>query len=110
MSKLFVQPGEAQWIELGLGTRRRVLVHLEQLMQVEFGFDEGAVGALHKHPHVQASFVAEGRFEVTIGEERAVVEEGGSFIVPPDTMHGVKALSAGRLIDSFTPHRADFLA
>ncbi|RUV29816.1 cupin, partial [Mesorhizobium sp. M7A.F.Ca.MR.148.00.0.0] len=24
-------------------------------------------------------------------------------------VHGVKALEAGRLVDSFTPHRADFL-
>jgi quercetin dioxygenase-like cupin family protein len=110
MSKLFGHPNETPWTELGAGTRRRVLVHLDQLMQVEFGFDQGAIGALHKHPHVQSSYVAEGRFEVTIGDERAVLETGGSFIVPPDTMHGVKALEAGRLIDSFTPHRADFLA
>jgi len=25
-------------------------------------------------------------------------------------VHGVKALEAGRLVDSFTPRRADFLA
>ncbi|MFN7103718.1 MAG: cupin, partial [Pseudorhizobium sp.] len=35
---------------------------------------------------------------------------GESFIVPSGIVHGVKALEAGRLIDSFTPHRADFLA
>jgi quercetin dioxygenase-like cupin family protein len=78
-------------------------------MMVEFAFDEGGVGAPHSHPHVQASYVAEGRFEVTIGEEMTVLSAGDSFIVPSNTVHGVKALEAGRLIDSFTPKRADFL-
>jgi quercetin dioxygenase-like cupin family protein len=58
---------------------------------------------------VQASYVAEGRFEVTIDGNTAIVEQGGSFIVPSGLVHGVKALEAGRLIDTFTPHRADFL-
>ena len=34
---------------------------------------------------------------------------GGSFIVPPNVVHGVKAITAGRLIDCFTPRRDDFL-
>jgi quercetin dioxygenase-like cupin family protein len=104
-----ITDGDAEWVELAPGNRRRVLIHLPELMQVEFGFDEGAVGALHSHPHVQVSYVAEGRFEVTIGEVTAEVGEGGSFIVPSNVQHGVRALTAGRLIDVFTPARADFL-
>ncbi len=108
-AKLFAQPGDTAWSEIGPGNRRRVLIHLPELMQVEFGFDQGAVGALHQHPHIQVSYVAEGRFEVTIAGVTQVVEQGGSFIVPPDTEHGVVAMTPGRLIDVFTPHRADFL-
>jgi len=106
---LFMEAGEAPWVELGPGNRRRVLLHTAELMQVEFGFDRGAVGALHSHPHVQASYVAEGRFEVSIGGEKRVIGAGGSFIVPSGVEHGVVALEAGRLIDCFTPRRADFL-
>ena len=76
---------------------------------VEFGFEKGGVGALHSHPHVQSSYVAEGRFEVTIDGKTEIVEAGGAFIVPSNLVHGVKALEAGRLVDTFTPHRADFL-
>ena len=65
--KLFAQPGESAWVELAPGNTRRVLIYTPELMQVEFGFEQGAVGALHSHPHVQVSYVAEGRFEVTIG-------------------------------------------
>lgn len=101
--------GSIPWTELGNGNRRRVLVSLPELMQVEFGFDAGAVGALHSHPHVQASYVAEGTFEVTIGDTVTTLGPGGSFIVPSNVVHGVRAITAGRLVDCFTPRRDDFL-
>ena len=97
------------WTDLGNGNRRRVLVSRPELMQVEFAFDAGAIGALHSHPHVQASYVAEGTFEVTIDGKTTTLGQGASFIVPPNVIHGVKALTAGRLVDCFTPRRDDFL-
>jgi quercetin dioxygenase-like cupin family protein len=109
MSDLFAASEATAWTNVGPGNRRRVLVSQPQLMQVEFAFDAGAVGALHSHPHVQASYVAEGTFEVTIGDVTTVLTRGGSFIVPPNVVHGVKALTAGRLVDCFTPRRDDFL-
>jgi quercetin dioxygenase-like cupin family protein len=108
-SDLFTHAETVDWTATSDGNRRRVLVHTDELMVVEFAFEEGAVGALHSHPHVQASYVAEGRFEVTIDGRAEALEEGDSFIVPSNLVHGVKALEAGRLVDSFTPHRADFL-
>ncbi len=86
-----------------------MLVHTDELMMVEFGFEKGGVGALHSHPHVQASYIAEGRFEVTIDGRTQTLGVGDSFIVPSNLVHGVKALEVGRLVDSFTPHRADFI-
>jgi len=106
---MFAQPDAKRWVEVGPGNRRRVLLHTPELMLVEFSFEKGAVGAPHSHPHVQASYVAEGRFAVTIDGTTETIGAGGSFIVPSGLIHGVKALEAGRLIDSFTPARADFL-
>jgi quercetin dioxygenase-like cupin family protein len=106
---LFTHAGTVGWMTTSDGNRRRVLAHTDELMVVEFAFEKGAVGALHSHPHVQASYVAEGRFEVTIAGRTETLEQGDSFIVPSGLVHGVKALEAGRLVDSFTPHRADFL-
>lgn len=108
-TRLFARAAEVEWTPTSDGNRRRVLVHTDELMMVEFAFQRGAVGALHSHPHVQASYVAEGRFEVTIGDRTETLEAGSSFIVPANLVHGVKALEAGRLVDSFTPRRADFL-
>lgn len=107
--QFIAQPEASPWVEVAPGNRRRVLVHTPELMQVEFAFEEGSVGALHSHPHVQSSYVAQGRFEVTVAGHTEVIGEGGSFIVPSGLVHGVRALERGRLIDSFTPARKDFL-
>jgi len=106
--KLFTQPGIGSVTQLD-GSTRRVIVDLPELMLVEFAFQKGAIGALHSHPHVQSSYVAEGVFEVTIDGVTETVPTGGAFIVPSGLVHGVKALEAGRLIDTFTPRRDDFL-
>lgn len=106
---LFAQPDAKDWTATPDGNRRRILLHTDELMMVEFAFEKGGVGAMHSHPHVQSSYVAEGRFEVTIDGKSEIIEQGGGYIVPPGLVHGVKALEAGRLIDNFTPHRADFL-
>ena len=106
---LFARREGAEWVETGAGSSRRVLLHTDELMMVEFGFEKGAIGALHSHSHVQASYVAEGQFKVTVAGRTEVLSAGDGFIVPPNEIHGVEALESGRLIDCFTPHRADFL-
>jgi quercetin dioxygenase-like cupin family protein len=108
-TKIFSHPGEGIWTPTPDGNRRRVVLFTDELMVVEFAFEKGGVGALHSHPHVQSSYIAEGRFEVTIDGRTETLEAGSSFIVPSNLVHGVKALEAGRLVDTFTPHRADFL-
>ena len=108
-AKVFAQPTEGKWVEVPGGSRRRVLLSLPELMLVEFAFDKGGVGALHSHPHVQASYVAAGVFEVIIDGKTETIAAGGGYIVPSGKVHGVRALEAGRLIDTFTPRRDDFL-
>lgn len=108
-TRLFASPAEGGWVSTPDGNRRRVVLHTDELMMVEFGFEKGGVGALHSHPHVQSSYVAEGLFEVTIDGNVQTIGAGGAFIVPSNLVHGVKALERGRLVDTFTPHRADFL-
>ena len=95
--------------DLGGGVKRRVLSHGEDMMAVEVLFEDGAVGAMHSHPHVQISYVLEGRFEATIGDETRVITVGDTYYTLPDVMHGVVCLEKGRLLDVFTPERKDFL-
>lgn len=105
----FVRPSDEGWTDLGNGVRRRVRLTLPEMMVVEFAFETGAVGALHSHPHIQSSYVAEGSFDVTIAGETKRLEKGGGYIVPSGLVHGVVALEPGLLVDVFTPLREDFL-
>ena len=106
----FVRATDGKWVDTPEGNKRRVIAYAEQLMVVEFAFEAGGEGWLHSHPHVQSSYIAEGSFQVTIDGHTASLTEGDVYIVPSGLTHSVKALSKGRLIDSFTPYRADFLA
>ncbi len=108
MPKLFAQPEDGKVTQLD-GSSRRVILDLPELMLVEFTFEKGGIGQLHSHPHLQTSYVASGVFEVTIDGVTETIAAGGAYIVPSGLVHGVKALEAGTLIDSFTPRRDDFL-
>lgn len=105
----YTLPENLVWTEAAPGNRRAVLSHRPEMMLVAFSFDEGAIGALHSHPHTQVSYVAEGAFDVTIDGVTTRLGQGSSFIVAPNLVHGVVALSKGLLIDTFTPRRDDFL-
>lgn len=91
------------------GVTRQVLSENPDLMMVSFKFENGAEGALHDHPHVQSTFVREGRFRFSIDGEEFEVGPGDSFVIPSGARHGCVCLQAGELIDTFTPRRDDFL-
>jgi quercetin dioxygenase-like cupin family protein len=111
MSHTFILTSTTPWEGTNdPGLRRQILGHGPDLMMVRVEFEPGAVGALHHHPHRQAAYIASGRFEVTVGDERAVLGPGDCFFVAADRVHGVVALEAGTIIDAFTPAREDFLA
>lgn len=95
--------------DLGGGTARRVLAHCPELMVVEVLVDAGGIGAVHTHPHVQATYVRSGRFRFTVDGEAVEVAAGDSLTFPSNVPHGMVCLEAGVLVDVFTPMREDFL-
>ena len=98
------------WVDLGGGIRRKVMSYNDEIMLVKVAFEAGGVGAMHSHPHLQISYITEGgSFEVTIGEETKILNDGDVYFAPANVMHGVVCLKAGVLIDVFSPMRADFI-
>lgn len=95
--------------ELGGGVQRKILSYGEKLMAVEAQFAEGSRGSVHRHPHTQLTYVLEGEFRFTVGEEESVVRRGDTIYMPPDIPHGCVCIRSGKLLDMFTPMRADFL-
>ena len=97
------------WVEAGNGVRRRVLAHTPEAMTVEVEFQAGALGDPHSHEHVQTIYCAKGKFRFTVEGKDVTVSAGASLIIPSKAVHGCVALEEGKLIDSFTPRRDDFL-
>lgn len=91
------------------GVTRQVLSDSPELMVVSFAFDGGAEGKPHSHGHVQSTYVEAGRFRFSIDGDAFDVGPGDSFVIPSHAVHGCVCLSPGRLIDTFTPRRDDFL-
>ena len=89
---------------------RKVLLHQNSMMLVEFTFKKGGVGQPHSHEdHEQIGYIAKGVFEVTVGEETKTLSCGDSYYAGKNEVHGVVALEDGVIIDTFTPIREDFL-
>ena len=106
---MFFEYEKMKKTDLGGGLSRRVLAHGEAMMAVEVSFEKGAIGAVHSHPHVQISYVLEGEFEATLGNETKIIRKGDTYYTTPDLPHGVVCKKRGVLLDIFTPERSDFL-
>lgn len=97
-------------VETAPNVTRQVLAETPGLMVVAFRFGAtGATGALHSHPHVQATYVQAGRFRFTVGGATREVGPGDAFVIPGGIEHGCVCIEPGVMVDTFTPRRDDFL-
>jgi len=73
-----------------------------------YEFDKGA--ELHAHAHEQEEIwqVLEGELEITIDGKAHRAGAGFAGIVPPHTLHAVKALTSGKAIVVDHPRREGF--
>jgi quercetin dioxygenase-like cupin family protein len=63
-----------------------------------YEFDAGASIHEHSHPQEEVWEILEGELEITIAGVTERAGPGSVGIVPPDALHAVRALSAGRAI------------
>lgn len=104
-----VHPDEVEGRKMDEGVEMKVLAYGEKLMMTYVKFKKGAVAKIHSHEHEQMSYIVEGEFIYTVGDEEYHVRKGHSIHVPSNVPHGVRALTDGILVDVFTPIRSDFL-
>ena len=105
----FVESSEIEWQQMAEGVRRKILSYDKNLMMVRVDFEKGAIGSLHKHPHIQMTNIESGSFEVEIDGVKKVLNAGDVFYVHSNLVHGVLCLEKGVLIDVFNPMREDFI-
>lgn len=106
---MFVYNKNVELEDLGAGVSRKIMAYSDNVMSVEVYFEEGAVGAMHNHPHEQITYVLSGEFEFTIGDETKLVKAGDALYKVPNIMHGCVCLKKGVLLDTFAPMREDFV-
>ena len=95
---MIVPNGKVPLRQLDPKTARKVLSADGSLMMVEVHFKKGGVGAVHSHDkHEQLSYIAEDRFEVTVGDEKMELQKGDCYYSPLN------------ILDILTPIREDFL-
>lgn len=69
---------------------------------------QGAAVPEHSHPHEQVSQVLSGTFELTVNGDTMLLQPGIVAVIPPNTRHSGKAISACQLLDVFNPEREDY--
>jgi quercetin dioxygenase-like cupin family protein len=95
-------------IEQFPGVVRRTLVSGDQLTLVEITLSPGAEVPEHTHPHEQAGTVDSGRMHIRIGALERELAPGDSYLIPGGMPHFVRAIDAVRLVEVFSPPRAEF--
>jgi quercetin dioxygenase-like cupin family protein len=106
---MFLENTNYHWEKIDENLDRAVVGHDASLMLTIVRFKKGGIGYLHQHIHSQAAFIASGKFEVQIEEEKKILQSGDSFFILTNKMHGVVCLEEGVLIESFSPMREDFI-
>ncbi len=72
--------------------------HSENMSFSYYSVTAGASIHEHSHPNEEVWNVIDGQLQVTIAGETCVAGAGSIAIVPPNTVHSVKALTNGRAI------------
>lgn len=83
-------------------------IHTGTMTLMYWTVDEGAVMPMHFHIHEQMAHVLKGKFELTVGDETKVLEPGMVALIPPNILHGGKAITSCELLDVFHPEREDY--
>ena len=108
-TEAFYVENENPWEVVSPGVKRQITGYDVSIMMVKVAFETGGIGPIHQHYHSQTSYVVSGKFEVTINNEKKILQTGDAFYIEPNILHGAICLEAGMLIDVFSSIREDFL-
>ncbi|MDT0607913.1 cupin domain-containing protein [Croceitalea rosinachiae] len=84
------------------------MVHAEKMSWAFWDVEIGAEVPIHQHIHEQIMHVVEGTFEFTLANTIKTYHPGDVVVIPSNTPHGGKALTACKLMDIFSPVREEY--
>lgn len=83
--------------------------HSKTMTVVQWRFEAGADLPLHSHPHEQITMILQGKLELTVGQDKKLLQEGDTLPIASNIEHGGKAIEATIAYDIFHPVRDDFV-
>ena len=84
------------------------LVHSESMTWVFWDVEQGAEVPEHHHINEQIMHVVSGDFEFTLDGRTATYKAGDVVVIPSNVSHSGKALTPCKLMDVFSPVRAEY--
>lgn len=111
------QHGEGKWVTWSSIEPIEMLEGLnfqpvlgDKVMVNFVALDPHTVAPMHWHEEEQITFVIDGEFEFTVGEETKLMKRGDSVVIPPNVPHGARTLDSSCLeVDVFHPPRRGLL-
>ena len=105
---IFIGPESGHRKQLFPGVSAR-LAWGEKLMLSFVTLEPGGAVPEHRHPHEQAGVCLSGEFELTVAGESRVIRPGDSYIIPGNTPHSARGLTARAVtLDIFSPPRQEY--
>ena len=113
-SPYFINPDDVPRFAQMLGLESAILTGLngESMMMVLNSTLPGHTVPIHTHPHEQIGMICSGKAELTIGEEKRIVQAGDFYCIPSNVPHGDTCIGDVPfvMLDIFYPVREDFIA
>lgn len=83
-------------------------IHSENITIAYWDIKAGSSIPVHHHVHEMIVNVIAGKLELTIGNEKKILEPGMAGVIPSHVPHTATAVSDCRVIDVFYPVREDY--
>lgn len=96
-------------VEICPGITRRTLVSGERMYQMHATLAAGSRMAEHAHVQEQIVHILAGHMRLMVNGVAHELATGDSFSLASNIPHGVETLEATRVLDTFSPPRADYL-
>jgi quercetin dioxygenase-like cupin family protein len=97
-------------VEICPGITRRTVAHGNTMYQMLATLAAGSQMPAHSHPQEQIVHILEGKMRLIVEGVPHELSAGESFYLASNVAHGVETLAQTRVLDTFSPPRADYLA
>ena len=91
------------------GVKFELLAVGSKSMLTKMNYQVGDHVPLHSHPNEQCGYVISGEYIIKYGKIKQTLKKGDSYCIPENVEHSCEVISAGEVIDVFTPPRTDYL-